>query len=104
MPVALAWLVAQFPALATFAGLAVAWGIFKVAAGLGLAFVTYQGVSAGFEAIQTLILANLSGVSADLMQLVELGGYRDAMAIILGTWLNITAARVLVMGKRLIWK
>lgn len=79
--------------------LAIAWPVAKkVLAGLGIGWLTYEGVTTALNAAIAAIQANWGAVTGAMLQLASLGGIPEVMGIITGALVArlaiITVARL----------
>lgn len=56
----------------------------KVLVGLGIGWLTYEGVSVAMQAVENQVIAQWGGMPADVLAVVGLWGFTDAVGIILG--------------------
>jgi Protein of unknown function (DUF2523) len=81
--------------------LAIAWPIAKkVLAGLGIGWLTYEGVTAALNAVIGAVQANWGAVSGSILQIASLGGIPEVMGIICGALVaRLAIATVARLGK-----
>ena len=58
----------------------------KVLVGLGIGVVTYTGLQAAFNQVQSLIISNYNSVSAQVAALFYLAGFNYALGLILSAY------------------
>ena len=66
----------------------------QILVGLGVGYVTYVGASSILDFAVSSITSNFSGVTSDMMQFIQMSGFIEAFAIILGG----VSARLLLMS------
>jgi hypothetical protein len=55
----------------------------KVLVGLGFGTITYVGLQAGFDALQSLVVTNMGAVSASMGALFYMAGFNTSIGIVL---------------------
>jgi len=56
----------------------------RVLQSLGLGMVTFAGLDIVFSQLRDLVITNWNNIPADVLAIASLGGYGDAVGIILG--------------------
>jgi hypothetical protein len=76
------WIPALVGALLDFAYSAVG----RVLLALGVSFVTFTGVMAGFVAMKTMVISKFTGLGADILGLMSLMGLDVGITVILSAY------------------
>lgn len=56
----------------------------RLLAGLGIGWITFEGLTVAFEALRSEVLSNWGSIPSAILQLLELAGFNKAFGLILG--------------------
>ena len=92
------------PALAGLFAVLVTALVGRVILALGISFITYMGIEAGIDYLETLVVQKIMGLPADLMNLVGFLWIDKALTVIMSAYAAVAVIKFAGNVKKMVFK